>query len=192
MPLFGAQRDVRDLLREKAEGSNVKWTVVSTGIFMSFLFEAFWGIVSEEKEKEKGEVGKIVVRCLKDWEHKVTVTHVDDIGRVPARILAGDTESENRVLNVAGDTVSYEELAEVVGRASGCNVEEEKWSIPHLKGELARDPEDGIKKYSLCLRGMVCGGIRGRRSQQAWHGDDGRGDVCEEAFWYRTGLMLVR
>ena len=43
MPLFGAQRDVRTLLREKAQESNVCWTVVSTGIFMSFLFEPFWG-----------------------------------------------------------------------------------------------------------------------------------------------------
>jgi hypothetical protein len=147
MPLFSAQRDVRNLLREQAGQSNVKWTVVSTGIFMSFLFEAFWGIVEKTKEEE-GE-GKMVVRCLKDWEHKVTVTHVDDIGRVLARILAGDVEGTNGVLYVAGDTVSYGELAGIVGRVSGCSVEREEWTIPYLEGELARDPEDGIKKYRL-------------------------------------------
>jgi hypothetical protein len=142
MPLFGAQRDVRNLLRSSATPSNVKWTVVSTGIFMSFLFEEFWGIV-EEKE------GRIVVRCLGDWEHRVTVTHVEDIGRVLARILAGHVDAEDRVVYVAGDTVSYGELAKIVGRVSGKAVEREVWSVRHLEEELRKVPEDGIKKYRL-------------------------------------------
>ncbi|KAI4684324.1 uncharacterized protein J4E84_006312 [Alternaria hordeiaustralica] len=145
MPLFGAQRDVRNLLREKADESNVKWTVVSTGIFMSFLFEQFWGIVDRSKEEE----GKVVVRCLKDWDHKVTVTDVNDIGRVLARIIAGDVEAEDRVLYIAGDTISYGQLVDIVKRVSGKQVEQETWSLEHLKKELDLAPEDGIKKYRL-------------------------------------------
>ncbi|KAI4614305.1 uncharacterized protein J4E87_009525 [Alternaria ethzedia] len=61
MPLFGAQRDVRNLLRRKAEQSNVKWTV----------------------------------------------------------------------------------------RVGGKQVQQEAWSIEHLKEELDSAPEDGIKKYRL-------------------------------------------
>ncbi|KAI4710641.1 hypothetical protein J4E89_004229 [Alternaria sp. Ai002NY15] len=145
MPLFGAQRDVRNLLRRKAEKSNVKWTVVSTGIFMSFLFEQFWGIVDRSKEAE----GIVVVRCLRDWDHKVTVTDVNDIGRVLARVVAGDVEAEDRVLYIAGDTISYGQLADIVKRVSGKQVEQEAWSIEHLKKELDVAPEDGIKKYRL-------------------------------------------
>ncbi|KAI4619973.1 hypothetical protein J4E80_004498 [Alternaria sp. BMP 0032] len=145
MPLFGAQRDVRNLLRRKAEESNVKWTVVSTGIFLSFLFEQFWGIVDRSKEEE----GKVVVRCLRDWNHKVTVTDVNDIGRVLARVVAGDVEAEDRVLYIAGNTVSYGQLADIVKRVGGKQVEKEAWSIEHLKEELDSAPEDGIKKYRL-------------------------------------------
>ncbi|KNG49880.1 isoflavone reductase [Stemphylium lycopersici] len=145
MPLFGAQRDVRNLLRQKAAEGNVSWTIVSTGIFMSFLFEPFWGIVDRTAEAD----GKIVVRCLRDWEHAVSVTDVDDIGKVLARILLGEVEAKNLVLYVAGDTVSYGRLAEILGRVSGKSVEKVEWPIEHLEQELKADPEDGIKKYQL-------------------------------------------
>lgn len=45
MPLFGEQADIRNTLRAEAEESNVQWTILSTGIFMSFLFERFWAVV---------------------------------------------------------------------------------------------------------------------------------------------------
>jgi hypothetical protein len=146
MPLFGAQRDVRDLLRKEAVGANVKWTVVSTGIFMSFLFEPFWGVVDQSMAVDEG---KVVVRALRDWKHKVTVTDVHDIGRVLARVVAGDVDAENKVVYVAGDTVSYEELADIVARVSGKNVEKEAWSVPYLEEELKKDPDDSITKYRL-------------------------------------------
>ena len=145
MPLFGAQRDVRNILRQEAAESNVTWTIVSTGIFMSFLFEPFWGIVDKGAEAE----GKVVVRCLRDCEHAVSVTDVDDIGRVLARIIQGDVEARDRILYIAGDTVSYGRLAGIVGRVSGKSVEKDEWSIEHLEKELKADPEDSIKKYRL-------------------------------------------
>ncbi|RMZ74474.1 hypothetical protein GMOD_00003519 [Pyrenophora seminiperda CCB06] len=145
MPLFGYQKAVRDLLREKAEESGVCWTIVSVGIFMSLLFEDYWGIVERSREDNRN----IVVRCLGNWEHKVTATDVDDMGRVLARILAGQVEAKNRVLYVAGDTMSYGELADVVGRVSGKEIDKEEWSIPHLDAELRADPENKIKRYQL-------------------------------------------
>jgi uncharacterized protein YbjT (DUF2867 family) len=145
MPLFGAQKDARDLLRAEAVGANVRWTVVSTGIFMSFLFEQFWGIVDRSQE----EHGKVIVRALGDWTHKVTVTDVHDIGRVLARILSGDVDAENTVLYVAGDTGSYGELADIVAKVSEMSVAREAWSVPYLEEDLRKDPENGIKKYRL-------------------------------------------
>jgi uncharacterized protein YbjT (DUF2867 family) len=145
MPLFGAQKDARDLLRAEAVGANVRWTVVSTGIFMSFLFEQFWGIVDRSQE----EHGKVIVRALGDWTHKVTVTDVHDIGRVLARILSGDVDAENTVLYVAGNTVSYGELADIVAKVSEMSVAREAWSVPYLEEDLRKDPENGIKKYRL-------------------------------------------
>ncbi|KAF9700590.1 hypothetical protein EKO04_001578 [Ascochyta lentis] len=153
MPLFGEQKHVRDLLRTEAERCGVKWTVVSTGMFMSFLFEPFWGIVDRSQGTNEGEEKKVVVRCLRDWSHRVTVTDVVDIGRVVQRILAGDVDAKNRVLYVASATISYGELADVVGRAGGCKVVRDAWSLYALEEELKRDPEDGIKKYRLVFAG---------------------------------------
>lgn len=141
MPLFGAQVEVRNLLRARAEASNVKWTVISTGVFMSFLFEDWWGVV------HRGQKGNLTVRALRSWKHKVTVTNVSDIGKVLGRVIAGDVAAENRVLYAAGDTVSYGQLADIVERVTGKKVEREEWSIDHLKEELTKDPDDAIKRY---------------------------------------------
>ncbi|KAF2468452.1 NAD(P)-binding protein [Lindgomyces ingoldianus] len=148
MPLFGEQLQVRKLLRSQAAQSHVTWTIVSTGIFMSFLFEPFWGVVGEEKAG-----AGFVVRALKSWEHKVTVTSVSDIGKTLARVVAGDVESEDRILYIAGDTVSYAELAGIVGRVTGKNVRREEWTTQHLEEELAKDPENLIKKYRVVFAG---------------------------------------
>lgn len=150
MPLFGEQAAVRDLLRAEATQNNIKWTVLSTGIFMSFLFEQFWGVVGREG-------GRTTVRALRNWEHGITVTDVSDIGKILARVVAGDIAAENTVVYAAGDTLTYKELADIVERVAGQPVEREVWSISSLEAELAKDPDDQIKKYRLVFaRDGVC------------------------------------
>jgi hypothetical protein len=143
MPLFGAQKQVRDILRAQ---SMIDWTVVSTGIFMSFLFEQFWGVV-DWSDQEGDE--KVTVTALRNWEHGITVTDVKDIGKVLRRILEGDVEARNQVVYVAGETVTYGELANVVEKVTGTEVKREVWGIDYLEEEVKKDPEDGIKKYRL-------------------------------------------
>jgi hypothetical protein len=160
MPLFGAQKGVRDLLRSCALSSNVAWTVISTGMFMSFLFEPFWGVV--DRDESNGEESVVRVRCLRDWDHGVTVTDVRDIGRCLTRILRGDMEAVDSVLYVAGDTVTYSDLAATVERVSMRQVVREVWDEEHLRRELQEDPEDGIKKYRLAFAGE---GVRWEKEQ---------------------------
>jgi uncharacterized protein YbjT (DUF2867 family) len=144
MPLFGAQKSVRDLLRSQ---NSIDWTIVSTGIFMSFLFQDFWGIVARPLHTSQED--RITVRALRDWEHGVTVTDVDDIGRVMGRIVAGNVDARNKVVYVAGGTVRYGELADVVEKVTGKAVVREIWGVEYLDEEVKKDPEDGIKKYRL-------------------------------------------
>ncbi|KAF2020965.1 NAD(P)-binding protein [Aaosphaeria arxii CBS 175.79] len=146
MPLFGEQREVRNLLRQEASQSHVKWTIVSTGIFMSFLFEQFWGIVVRQENQ-------ITVRALRSWNHKITVTDVKDIGKVLARIVAGDVEGKDRIVYAAGDTVSYAKLADTIEQITKGRVDREEWTVAHLKEELEKDPDDLIKKYRLVFAG---------------------------------------
>jgi len=142
MPLFGEQLAVRTLLRNEAKEHHVKWTVVQTGIFMSFLFEPFWKVVDRESEP-------LTVRALRSWEHKVTVTDVGDIGKALARVVKGDVQAEDRKVFVAGDTISYAQLADIVQKVTGKEAKREEWTIPYLEEELAKDPDDLIKKYRL-------------------------------------------
>lgn len=143
MPLFGEQLAVRNLLRAKASESNIKWTIISTGVFMSFLFEQWWGIV------DRSDASKITVRALRNWDFKVTVTDVEDIGKVLARVLIGDVEADDRVVYAAGDTISYGRLADIIEQVTGKKVEREEWTIDYLEKELAKDPKDELKKYRL-------------------------------------------
>jgi uncharacterized protein YbjT (DUF2867 family) len=144
MPLFGAQKSVRDLLRSQ---NSIDWTIVSTGIFMSFLFEDFWGVVARPSHPSQEDT--VTVRALRDWEHGITVTDVDDIGRVMGRIVAGNVDARNKVVYVAGGTVRYGELADVVEKVTGKAVMREIWGVEYLDEEVKKDPEDGIKKYRL-------------------------------------------
>lgn len=140
-PLFDEQLDVRDLLRAQNE---VKWVIVSTGIFMSFLFEEFWGVVSVDENRKGGKV-----KALGSWENAVTVTTPQDIGRLTAEVVFAEEEIVDSVVHVAGDTVSYQRLADVIDKVLGIEVEREVWKIEDLQEELKRDPGDTLKKYRV-------------------------------------------
>lgn len=150
MPLFGVQQAIRGMLRREADDAGVQWTIVSTGLFMSFLFEPFWGIVDRTAETETGQ---ITSRCLRSWDHSVSVTDVSDIGRMLVEILKGNVEAANAVLHIAGSTVTYRELADVMERVTGRKVLKESWSVKHLHAELQKDPEDLVKRYRVAFAG---------------------------------------
>ena len=118
--------------------------VVSTGIFTSFLFEEWFGVVESRKGK-----GSTVVRALGSWENRVTVTAAEDIGRLTANIVLATPRISNKVVFVAGDTVSYTRLADIVQNVLDVEVKRETWTIETLKEELDKDPDNVVKKYRV-------------------------------------------
>ncbi|KAL8736663.1 MAG: hypothetical protein Q9166_000029 [cf. Caloplaca sp. 2 TL-2023] len=142
--LFREQCEVRQLLRGQEK---TKWTIVSTGMFTSFLFEPFFGVVEGLDKVAAAE--EVVVRALGSWDNEVTVTTPDDIGVVVPKLVLEDSRSG--VIFTAGDTVSYGQLADLVEEKVGKgNVRREIWSLDFLQAELHKDPESQIKKYR-CL-----------------------------------------
>ena len=135
--LFSEQLDVRDLLRSQM---SVSWVIVSTGMFMSFLFEKFFGVV---------DLDRMIVRALGSWENRVTVTTVEDIGRLTAEVVFAVPDLKNEVIFVAGDTVSYARVAEAVEQILGKKVECTNWDLNQLKDDLRQDPDDAMKKYRI-------------------------------------------
>lgn len=135
--LFDEQLDVRDLLRSQQQ---TQWIIVSTGMFTSFLFEPSFGVV---------DLAGNVVHALGSWDNAVTVTTAEDIGALTSAIVLAEPAIVNQVVRVAGDTVTYRQLADTVDTLLGLNLRRTEWSVPELKRQLAEDPHDAIRKYRV-------------------------------------------
>ncbi|PGH00391.1 hypothetical protein GX51_05799 [Blastomyces parvus] len=137
--LFDEQLDVRDLLRAQEK---TRWTVVSTGMFTSFLFEPGFGVVDLTGESAK-------VQALGGWENRVTLTAPADIGTLTAEIVLGDDGllGANGPVFVGGDTVSYGQVADLVEKVTGRKVERSVLTVPQVLERLRREPENVLLKY---------------------------------------------
>jgi hypothetical protein len=139
--LFDEQLDVRDLLRSQTK---TEWIIISTGMFTSFLFEKSFGVVDLTAEN-----GKVVVRGLGGWKNRVTVTSPEDIAKLTAEVVITEPRIRNEIVFVAGQTVSYQELATLVEEILGKGVVREEWTVSLMREWLARSPEDFIQKYRV-------------------------------------------
>ncbi len=135
--LFDEQLDVRDLLRSQ---NQTEWVIVSTGMFTSFLFEPSFGVV---------DLSQNTVHALGSWDNAVTVTTANDIGMLTAEILFAEPRIADQVVYLAGDTITYRQLADAVNATLGLNVSRVEWSVAQLKRDLAGEPESSLKKYRL-------------------------------------------
>ena len=135
--LFDEQLDVCAALREQ---NDIGWVIVSTGSFMSLLFEDFFGVVSRDRK---------TARALGIWQNTVTVTDVEDVGKVTAEVGWDGDGIRKEVVFIAGDTISYEDLTEAAEEVQSSPIERIEWTVQYLKEELVRDPENSIKKYRV-------------------------------------------
>lgn len=137
--VWDEQLDVRDMLRSQ---SATKWIIVSMGMFTSFLFEPFFGVVDLKEGR---------VNALGDWNNRLTVTTPNNIGRLTAAILKHQPKFQNEVVYIAGDTINYIELANMVEHHLGRSVERTLWDMNNLRSEVDAHPQDGIRKYHLAF-----------------------------------------
>ncbi|MEI6002084.1 aromatic alcohol reductase [Paraburkholderia bengalensis] len=135
--LFDEQLDVRTLLRSQEK---TEWVIVSTGMFMSFLFEPSFGVVDMKSNS---------VHALGSWDNAVTVTTAEDIGALTSEILLTKPRIVNQVVHVAGDTVTYRRLADALDTLLNRKLDRAEWSVEALKRELAEAPNDPIRKYRV-------------------------------------------
>ncbi|ESQ88652.1 aromatic alcohol reductase [Asticcacaulis benevestitus] len=133
--LFDAQIDVRELLRAQ---DKTDWVVISTGMFTSFLFEPIFEVVDLEKN---------VVKALGSLNTEVTLTTPDDIGALTAEVVFAQPTIRNEIVYLAGDTVTYGEVAETLQTVLDRPFTKAEWTVPQLKAELAQDPDNHIMKY---------------------------------------------
>lgn len=133
--LFDEQLDVRELLRSQKA---TKWVIISTGLFTSYLFEPFFGVVNLETK---------TINALGSWDTAVTVTTPEDIGKLTAEIFFNEPVIEDRIVYIGGDTVTYGQLADIVESLSGQKFKSKVITISELDNGLKNDPDNFVKKY---------------------------------------------
>ncbi|MBB1601952.1 aromatic alcohol reductase [Variovorax sp. UMC13] len=137
--IFDEQIAVRALLRAQQASC---WTIVSTGMFTSFLFEPAFGVANLQQ---------MSVHALGSWDTRVTVTTAEDIGKLTADILFTHAPDTNRIFFTAGETLSYGRLADLVEQVFQTKVARTEWTVERLRQDLARQPEDVMRKYRLAF-----------------------------------------
>lgn len=143
--IFDAQLDVRELLRSQ---SKTEWVIISTGMFMSYLFEPEFGVVDLQND---------TVNALGSYDTAVTLTTPDDIGALTAEIVFYEPTISNEIVLLAGDTVTYGELADKLEAGLNRPFKRSEWTVPLLMEELAADPQNMMRKYRAAFgigRGM--------------------------------------
>lgn len=133
--IFDAQLDVRELLRSQ---HHTEWVIISTGMFMSYLFEPEFGVVDLHND---------TVHALGSLDTAVTLTTPDDIGTLTAEILFATPRIRNEIVYLAGDTVTYGEVADKLQTSLRRPFSRSAWSEQYLMAELARDPHNMMRKY---------------------------------------------
>ncbi|PMQ10381.1 hypothetical protein JaAD80_24815 [Janthinobacterium sp. AD80] len=133
--IFDAQLDVRELLRGQHQ---TEWVIISTGMFMSYLFEPEFGVVDLKAN---------TVHALGSLDTAVTLTTPDDIGVLTAAVVFAQPRIRNEIVYLAGDTVTYGAVADKLEAALGLSFSRSEWSEEYLLGELARDPHNMMRKY---------------------------------------------
>ncbi|ASA56473.1 aromatic alcohol reductase [Vibrio gazogenes] len=134
-PVFDEQYEVRSILRQQ---QSTEWVIVSTGMFTSFLFEPAFDVVNLEEG---------YINALGSWDNKVTVTAPEDIGKLTTEILLESPRIINDVVFVAGDTISYGDLADVVDSFSNKPFTRNVLSLDNLQTELTKNPDDQMLRY---------------------------------------------
>jgi len=133
--IFDAQLDVRELLRSQ---KLMEWVIISTGMFMSYLFEPEFGVIDLENS---------AVKALGNLDTAVTLTTPDDIGKLTAEIVFFEPAIRNEIVFLAGDTVTYGEVADKLEALLDRPFDRSEWTAPFLMEELARDPGNMMRKY---------------------------------------------
>ncbi len=133
--IFDSQLDVRDLLRSQTE---TEWVIISTGMFMNYLFEPGSGMVDLPND---------TVNALGSLDTAVTVTTPEDIGFLTAEILFDEPRIRNEIVYLAGDTITYRQLAETLEDVLQRPLRSKVWTEPLLMAELAADPDNMTRKY---------------------------------------------
>ncbi|MCG9793762.1 Rossmann-fold NAD(P)-binding domain-containing protein [Flavobacterium algicola] len=120
--------------------SKTKWVIVSTGMITSFLFREDFGVVNLKNK---------TVHALASWQHTLTLTSCEDIGKLTIEVLFYKPTILNQVVYVSGETATFEQIAVHLEALHNSTFKRILWDEKHLNESLKSDPENSFHKYRL-------------------------------------------
>jgi len=138
-PVWDEQLAVRQLLRAQ---DKTKWVIVSTGMFTSFLFEESFGLV---------DIAGRRVTALGQPDYALTLTTPEDIGLLTAKIFYHQPTIENQVVYIAGDTVTYQQLTDLLSQHYAVPFALEVKEVNALQLAVDHSPDNVSAAYQLAF-----------------------------------------
>ena len=139
--------------------------IVSRAIFTRYLFEPDFGVVDAQSK---------TVYALDDWQHAVTLTTPEDIGRLTAEIFFHRPAFHNEAAFIAGDTLTYSERADLMRAHWGNEINRKLLDGQKLQNDVQHNPQDLGAKYRLTFA---------RTDGEAWS--------KEKTFNHRKGIATT-
>lgn len=148
---------------------------IFAGLFLEDSIGPWFGFDTKEGEYE----------CVGDPTAKVSFTGLGDVGRAVAALVCLPLEDIPRTIHLAGTTVSFEEIAGIMGAESGKEIRVRSIGLEEYKKEWlkseTRDPD--VARYLRFLMG----------ERKIDHERGALGNDCElvnpgEALWKWKGL----
>lgn len=136
-PSFDEQLEVRELLRAQ---QHTHWIIVSSGLITSFLFREEFGVIN---------LADKTVNALGSWEHSLTLTSCEDIGNLTVEILFHQPEIVDQVVFIAGDTLTFKEIAQQLAELFSTEFKHKLSDISELEQVLKEDPDHVFNRYRM-------------------------------------------
>ncbi|KAK6215222.1 hypothetical protein QIS74_08241 [Colletotrichum tabaci] len=111
---------IQEYLKDKADQSGMKWTVVATGPLLGCVLNGNY--MYNYQEQTALQVSNV--------SHRVSVTRRSTLAKVISGIFARSKNMQSGPIFIQDYTTSQKEMLEVAERLSG-----KKWSVQHVDGE---------------------------------------------------------
>jgi len=154
--------DTKIAFGEKVAQTGIPYTIVSTSIFLTYLISPFMGIdVANAQVQVPGGVG----------DFKISTTHPDDIAAITARLLY-DTRARNAHIQIASDTLTWNELISHLESAYGKKFERKAVSEEQLRQGIKTDANPrNVFSQVLLLESLLGNTENNHAVNREWYPD---------------------
>lgn len=123
----------------------ISYTLIGCGDYYNQDREVIWCPWTQDPDKLPG--GKYTLHVVGDENEKADFTHLDDFAEFLVRTLQEPEKSRNKKLNVVSDSVSYAEIAKLLKKYSGKEVEFEKYGFERQR-DILNDLDQAPKELA--------------------------------------------